>query len=73
VVQPQLDETLRRAIEKTLDSKSLDEPLKLAFGDGALCEVYEMGAHTSFGEKPQCFARVRALFYSEDLYFHRCS
>ena len=62
--------SLRAVIDQRGHAELLREAAKLAERCGALREIDEMRFHSPLGEEAQRLARVRILFYTENLNVH---
>ena len=70
VAQPAIDKALRALIDKRAHPELLRKPAQLTERCGALREIDEVRLHAPLREKAQCLARLRILFYSENLNVH---
>jgi hypothetical protein len=69
--KPELHKSPGARVEHGFGAELLHETAQFALTGCALGEIDEMHPYTSLGKKAQRLARVRALFYSEDLYVRR--
>jgi predicted alpha/beta-fold hydrolase len=70
MAQAQLLEPFSVAVEHSLDSEALNEPLQLSRRRSAFGKVHEVRLHASLREESKSFPRVGAFFHPEDLHFH---
>lgn len=62
--------SLRVAIDKGIQTESLNEALQLAFRQLPFDQVHEVRANAPFGKEAQRLSRVGVFLQPEDLNFH---